>query len=168
MENLYMEQQSWNSKSTLELYQSILKSMLYPALHEWFALDITLAQLKVLFLLSQESPKTVGAVAQTIGISLPTASQLIERLVQSGLVQRVESSTDRRVTHVSLTESGDRLVRRLRQGQQERLRDWIESLSEEETIQLRTGLLALARLAQHSLTEERSKSAATENVFLQN
>jgi MarR family transcriptional regulator, organic hydroperoxide resistance regulator len=143
-----MNPSPWDTEGMLDLYRSILQMLLRSTLQEWFALDMTLAQIKVLFLLDHEASASVGTVAQMIGISVPTASQLIDRLVQAGSAQRVERMTDRRYTEVSLTLEGKQLVQRLRQGHTERLRSWLASLNEEEQVQLRAGLLALARLAQ--------------------
>ncbi len=143
-----MNHSSWDTEGMLELYRGILRLLLHSTLQEWLVLDMTLAQIKVLFLLDQEVEASVGAVAQMIGIGVPTASQLIDRLVQAGSAQRFERVTDRRYTLVSLTPEGKQLVQRLREGHTERLRHWLASLNEEEQVQLRAGLLALARLAQ--------------------
>ncbi len=150
-----MHHPSCDTEGMLELYRRILQVLLRSTLQEWLGLDMTLAQIKVLFLLDQEVAVSVGRVAQMIGISVPTASQLIERLVQAGSAQRAERMTDRRYVQVSLTSTGKQLVQRLRQGHTERLRHWLASLNEEEQVQLRAGLLALARLAQLPLPSSR-------------
>ncbi len=52
------------------------------------------------------SPAGVFELGQEIGISGAAASQMIDRLVQQGLVMRNESPHDRRVKEISLTDYG--------------------------------------------------------------
>jgi len=117
-----------------------------PTLQDWLALDITLAQMKMLLLLFHERSLPVSEAAQALGVSAPTASQQIDRLVQAGLVQRIESSLDRRYTLVSLTSAGEQLISNLRQGQKEHVGQWIESLGSDERQQLCMALEVLVRL----------------------
>jgi DNA-binding MarR family transcriptional regulator len=57
-------------------------------------------------------------------VSPAGASQMIERLVQSGLVQRIGSRDDRRVRQVHLTEQGRQVVLTSISARQQ----WVESL----------------------------------------
>ena len=79
-------------------------------------LDLTLAQLKLLFTL-YELPEpqllSVKEVAEELGISLPAASRAIEPLVKRRLVARKEDELDRRVKRVRLTARGETAVARL-------------------------------------------------------
>jgi MarR family transcriptional regulator, 2-MHQ and catechol-resistance regulon repressor len=70
----------------------------------------SLAQMNVLMHLYYRGPLEVTQFVELLQISPPAASQLVERLVQSNLVLRTESSTDRRIRMVSLTEAGRKIV----------------------------------------------------------
>jgi DNA-binding MarR family transcriptional regulator len=83
---------------------------------EWLQLDLSMAQLKALFVLAAAAPVTIGALAQALGIQLPAASHVADRLVQLGLAERYEDPADRRRTFVRLTAQASVLVERLRQG----------------------------------------------------
>ena len=120
---------------------------------EWWSLELTMAQVKVLFTLAFEGKATIGKIAETLGVGPPTASHLVDRLVQAGLAERVEQSTDRRYTLASLTPQGETLVRRLRQGRRERLHNWLVQLDEQDVAALRQGLEALIRVAQSASSE---------------
>jgi DNA-binding MarR family transcriptional regulator len=85
-------------------------------------LDLTLTQLKALFLLYElpepiagEEPQllSVKEVAEGLGISLPAASRAIDPLVKRRLVVRKEDPLDRRVKRVRLTTRGESVVGRL-------------------------------------------------------
>lgn len=71
---------------------------------------ISMAQINVLYLLYYRGPCEVLAFTQTLALSPAGASQLIERMVRQGWVERLNDSADRRVRHVHLTESGRQLV----------------------------------------------------------
>jgi len=60
-----------------------------------------------------------------LGISNPAASQLVERLVQMGFLERQEDRQDRRARSLKLTPQGRGLVQR---GVEAR-RQWLESLT---------------------------------------
>jgi len=119
----------------------------------WLQLDLTMAQLKGLFLLANHGPMTVGHLAQALAVGKPAASILADRLVQLGLVERAEDPHDRRRTFVRLSASGEDLVIRLRQGSCERLRAWLGQLSAGDLAALRQGLYALAAV----VTADRSQ-----------
>src|SRR5690348_2116761 len=81
----------------LALFFRCLYGIQRTAKRDWRELDLTSAQLKVLVMLSFEDTLTINQLAQILGVSQPTASHLVERLVQAELVERVEHATDRRV-----------------------------------------------------------------------
>lgn len=112
----------------------------------WLELDVTMAQLKALMVLADDAV-TVGQLASTLGIGKPAASILVERLVQLGMATRTEDALDRRRTLVHLTDDGEALVTRLRQGGHDLMRAWIGQLSDDDLAALAQGLRALAEIA---------------------
>src|SRR5215207_3270718 len=91
----------------------------------WFGLDFSMAQLKTLLALRFRGPATIGLVAKMLEISLPTASHLVDRLVEAGMVGRAEDTVDRRRSVARLSPFGEMIINTLRQGRKERLRKWI-------------------------------------------
>ena len=67
----------------------------------------------------------VSDIGEHLGITNPAASQMVERLVQMGLLERTEDSQDRRARQLKLTGQGQALVER---GIEAR-RAWMESLT---------------------------------------
>ena len=96
---------------------------------------------------------TVGQLADTLSVSLPTASHLVDRLVHAGLTEREEDPTDRRRMLVQLTPGGEDLRGRLRQGNQQPFRLWLTQLSQEDLAALYQGLQALVRVMAESVRE---------------
>ena len=109
----------------VEAERAILRALFAAAVPTWLQLDLSMAQLKGLFVLQLAGPLTVGGFAEQLGVSLPTASLLAERLVQGGLAARLEDAADRRRTFIELTPQGARLSVQLRQGGSEVLHAWL-------------------------------------------
>ena len=131
----------------LENLRVVMQALHAASSRQWLELELTMAQLKTLFTLCNAQPVTVSELAEWLGISAPTASYLVDRLVQAGLVDRAEDPADRRRTLVQLTATGEELTRRLRQGNRDVLVPLLEQLDMEDLEALDRGLAALARAA---------------------
>ncbi len=132
----------------LDNLRVVMQALHMAGMQRWLELELTMAQLRTLFALSFIQPVTVGELAEWLGISAPTASHLVDKLVQAGLVVRSEDPADRRRTLVRLTLEGESLTRRLRQGNREALIPLLEQLGREDLHALDRGLAALARAAE--------------------
>ncbi len=66
-------------------------------------------------------------IAEHTGITDPAASQMVDRLVQRGLVERAENPDDRRVKQLAITDAGRALVLKSVEMRQQ----WIERLTGE-------------------------------------
>jgi|GEM_PF-511072 DNA-binding MarR family transcriptional regulator len=114
-------------------------------------LDLTIAQLRVLFWLAHEGPVTIGRLAELLGVGQPTASHLVDRLVRAQLVARTEDPHDRRYTLARLTERGEEMVEMLHQARRDWLRTCLARLGADERAALLHGIRALARVCQADL-----------------
>jgi MarR family transcriptional regulator, organic hydroperoxide resistance regulator len=133
-------------ESILQAQRTVIRT-LHETSTSWLELNVSMAQLKTLIVLNDEGPLPVGQVGCRMGVTLPTASYQVDRLVRAGLVERVQDERDRRRTLVHLTEKATELVRSLRQGRAEHLRSWLKQLSEEDIDALERGLSTLASVA---------------------
>jgi DNA-binding MarR family transcriptional regulator len=79
----------------------------------WVDLDLPLAQVKTLLAVADLGAPTIGEIATVLGVTQPTASHLVERVVQSEFAQRYEDAHNRRRTFVKLTLQGEEMVGRL-------------------------------------------------------
>ena len=131
----------------IRLHWSILTAMQFSSRPDWMELEMTMAQIKALFTISQGEAVPVSRIAEYLGVGQPTASHLVDKLVRQGFADRSESPIDRRVTLVRLTSQGEDLVQRLYRGGEEQYRSWMNQLTEKERKDLLSGLQALARVA---------------------
>lgn len=82
---------------------------------EWLRLELTLPQTKVLFWLLAAGEQPMSQLARTLGIGMPAATNLVDRLVEHAYATREHSPLDRRVVLVQATEKAARLVQHFRE-----------------------------------------------------
>lgn len=91
---------------------------------------------------------TVGELAADERISTAAMSKRVSRLERDGLVARTPSERDRRCVGLSLTEEGQRTLRRVRSRRTAWLASRLESLSPDELAAVGVAAEALTRLVQ--------------------
>jgi DNA-binding MarR family transcriptional regulator len=129
--------------ATTRLYRASPPKSMEP----WLHLDLTTAQVKTLAVLSDSEPATIGEAAETLGITLPTASHLVDKLVRAGFAERHEDPIDRRRTVARPTARGMELIRSLREFSAGYLRACIGRMSDADLAALAQGMDGLARAA---------------------
>ena len=114
-----------------------------------------------LFHLSHRDHAGVTDLGDHLGVSSAAASQMLERLVEEGMIRRIEDPDDRRMKKITLTKEGTRVMK---ESISARL-GWIDALeeilSEEEKEQITKAMQLLkekARLIEPSREcEDKSK-----------
>ncbi|MGA7671428.1 MAG: MarR family transcriptional regulator [Nitrolancea sp.] len=109
----------------------------------WADVDLTMAQLKTLVVLVDEGPCSIGQIASALNVSLPNASHLVDRLVRLDLAQRAEDAADRRRILASATQKGVDVLRNMRSGGQEQIREALSRVDPTDLHALIRGLDAL-------------------------
>jgi DNA-binding MarR family transcriptional regulator len=78
------------------------------------ALELTLTQIKLLHHLEDaKRALTLKEGAESVHVSLPAASRMVDELVRRGFVERHEDIADRRMKRVNITDAGRGVIRRL-------------------------------------------------------
>lgn len=84
----------------------------------------SMTESSALFSLRHHSGCNVSEMAEHLGVSNAAASQMLDRLVEQGLILRSEDPNDRRGKRIELTEQGRELIRASMQARQ----SWVEDL----------------------------------------
>ena len=71
----------------------------------WTGLDLTMPQAKTLFYLA-DGRRRMSSIAGRLGVEMPSATRMIDRLVAKGLVERAQDPADRRAVVCSITLAG--------------------------------------------------------------
>jgi DNA-binding MarR family transcriptional regulator len=119
-----------------------------PTGSRWLDLDMTMGQLKAMFVLTMKGPQSVGRLGKALDITEPAASQLVDKLAERALVARESDPSDRRRTLVVPSPKGRDLVAGLQHLQKDRLTSWLDRLKDDDLHALLLGLEALLGVAQ--------------------
>ena len=109
---------------------------------------LSMPQIRTLFHLHHDGKCGVSEVGDLLGVTKPGASQMIDRMVINGYIQRTENPADRRAKQLNLTTKGRSIVAEsieIRRHWMERLTDAL-SLGEQKSII--AALVILTRTAQ--------------------
>lgn len=118
--------------------------------------DLSVMQFRALVFLNRNPGASLSAVAEHLGLTLPTVSKMVGEMVVNRLVTREDSSVDRRRVMLTLTSQGQSLLERARRGTQARLAEILAGLTPEEreavheVVQLLQGLFSSAVVHRHA------------------
>ncbi|HDD55538.1 MAG TPA: MarR family transcriptional regulator [Chloroflexi bacterium] len=96
----------------------------------------------------------VSDLGEHLGVSSAAASQMLDRLVEEGLITRVEDPEDRRMKRIALTERGSEI---LEESVNARL-GWLEEMRDRFSEEEKEQLAAAMRLMVDKAREARSSS----------
>ena len=98
------------------------------------------SQKRILILLLETGPITQRELTERLGIQPGSASKVVAKLENAGLLTRTESEADRRTVDVTMTGEGERQAKEAKSQRDERHGEMFAALSEDEKSQL-LGLL---------------------------
>jgi DNA-binding MarR family transcriptional regulator len=119
----------------------------------WLDVDLTIQQLKVVFLAVRKGSLTAGQIGRELHVGFSTVTGLVDRLVEHGLVSRGEDPNDRRATRVVPTDSARALVEELYSYRRGEFRRLLDLASTETLCSLASGLSGLAQAARKAHAE---------------
>ena len=112
----------------------------------WSDAQITMQQLRVMTILYHDGPTRVSDLARKLGVSTPTITGILDRLVRQGVTYRMSDARDRRVVLNELSQDGRQLVEHLVPAVSDRTAVAISRLSDDERTALMDSLQSLLRV----------------------
>jgi DNA-binding MarR family transcriptional regulator len=88
------------------------------------ATGLSMTQFGILMQLHYRGNCGITDISERFDITTPAASQLVDKVAQSGLIERSEDPSDRRVKHITLSPKGKAMIEK---GTRERYR-WVDEL----------------------------------------
>lgn len=135
------------AEQLLQIFGAIMRSGQAPLVQFAEQYNLTLSQLKVLFVLSsREQPQAVSELARATTLSLPAAGRAVDAVVRSGLVSRSEDPDDRRVKRIALTETGRQVADEINERRAATLRELVMQMSPDDRSALASALDPLVPL----------------------
>ncbi len=105
--------------------------------------NYSIPQLKALIHLSHHQECNVSELGEEFGVTNAAISQMLEKLVQQGLVMRTEDPQDRRQKILVLTPEGKAIAQESQRQREKWLSDLVNSLSDLEKERVDTALRLL-------------------------
>ena len=105
--------------------------------------NLSRSQMGALLFVHRKGVCGVSDIGDDLDITSAAASQMLERLVQQGLIERTEDPNDRRAKQIALTDQGHQMLREGFRAQQNWLNDLARVLLPEEQAQVADALRLL-------------------------
>jgi DNA-binding MarR family transcriptional regulator len=117
--------------------------------------SFSLVHLQVLFTLDTEGPLPMSRLAEAMDVSQASATGIVDRMEQRGLVERLRDDHDRRVVRVALADDGRQTLGVMASERREHLAQIIDQLTDHELEGFLAGLRGMrrGREAIHGRTE---------------
>jgi DNA-binding MarR family transcriptional regulator len=109
--------------------------------------ELSLTAVATLATLQRSGPQRLTWLAASEGVTQPGMTQLISRLQEAGLVERVTDPADRRAVQVSLTESGRAALARRRADRAEKLAGLLGQLTAQQRAALAAAVPVIEALS---------------------
>ena len=126
------------------------------AFRSWLRGSLSLVHLHVLTILEADGPLSMGRLADALDVSVASATGIVDRMEQRGLVERRPAAGDRRVIEVHPTATGQEVFRELGADRRAHLETVLARLTERELISLLVGMRAMHKARAAMEAEERA------------
>ena len=110
----------------------------------------TMAQAKAMWCLQQSGRSSVGEIAERLGVSMSTASEMVDRLVEAGWAERGTNPANRRQVLVWLTPQAEAFGARLNEFRRAQVRAAFARLEPSDRFAFHRGLQVLAETLRES------------------
>ncbi|HUB36097.1 MAG TPA: MarR family transcriptional regulator [Solirubrobacteraceae bacterium] len=132
------------SRDMFALASYMLRSASMGTFNTIAELDLSLTQIKVLCALEMDGQeRSVKALAESMGVSLPAMSRAVDGLFDRGFVTRDEDPADRRMKRVRLTDAGLTVPRAHNEARLSGLNELMGSLADDEAQALQDALVLI-------------------------
>ncbi|HEY7792754.1 MAG TPA: MarR family transcriptional regulator [Gaiellaceae bacterium] len=111
-------------------------------------LGVTSRQVTLLWLIREHRGLSLRELAAEERVSAPAVSGIVDRLEKAGLIERVRDADDRRRVGLTLTDDGERLLRRVRARRTTWLAERLKGLDDDELAAVEAAIEPLWRLLQ--------------------
>ncbi len=106
----------------------------------------TVSEWRILASLAGSGPVPIGRLAQFVVMKQPTVTRVLDRQEARGEIRRIAHKTDRRITLVSITPKGMRLVAELIELAREHEQRMLKPLGREHALSLKASLRQMIAL----------------------
>lgn len=115
------------------------------------AYDLTLTQLRILYLLDHAGEAPLSTLAEAVGLSLAATGRAVDAMHRAELVTRTEDAADRRVKRIALAPRGQVAVDQITRARFSVVDDFVAALDPAERDRLTVVVATLDELSERHL-----------------
>lgn len=127
----------------------------------WPAGRLSLIHLNVLYVLSSEGPLAMNRLAELLDVSGASATGIVDRMEQRGLVTRERDGEDRRVVRVVISGEGESLIAGISAQRRDKVAQMLAGLDDADATALLQGLRAMRRAREAYFAQSNPSPAAS-------
>ena len=125
--------------------------------------EMPLSQLRCLHIIAEYQGQRMNDLSHRMETKLPAVSQIVDRLVKRGLVERHPDASDRRVVRLELSPRARIMTDEVRLKRERRMAEALQLLSIEETTEVVSGLELMAAAAEKQMALEKGNAPEKED-----
>ena len=134
------------------------------SMRHWPGGRLSLVHLHVMSLLEMDGPLPMRVLSEALDVSQASATGIVDRMEQRGLVERQRDDGDRRIVRVALTDEGRQLVAGFATERREHLLRLLDELTDEELAAFLLGARAMRRVRELAYSTHATHHAATDGA----
>jgi DNA-binding MarR family transcriptional regulator len=143
-------------EATVEAFEAFQQQIMAVHAPEFTLVDLTMAQAKLLYVVTATGELTMSEIAQRLGVTISTASGAVDHLVSIGLLNRVDDPANRRQVRVSVTRYGLETLEQLRELSTRQMRALFEVVSDADLEVIQHAIRILSTAVESTTTPIRS------------
>ena len=136
----------------------VLRSLVFRGDPDSPLVELPVSQLKCLYVIAEREEQKMIDLAHRMEIKLPALSQIVDRLVKRGMVERHADPQDRRVVRMALTDQARTILADAERNRQARMSATVRHLSARALDEAVAGLQLLAEAAEKVEAEEKQSA----------
>jgi DNA-binding MarR family transcriptional regulator len=151
-----VEQRDVLVKQILELSDQIFNILIPGLPQQWLTADVTLVQLRLLFVLNSAGPRRMSELAVSMDAAMSTTTGIVDNLVKKGMVVRKTDPQDRRAVVCRLSKKGQELAGGLWRWGQSQVEKMLQTLSLDQLkLAVGTTQFLLANIIEQNISDSK-------------
>jgi len=156
-----------SAQTKRELVQEILDAMaaaraggMRQGFRNLMGRSVSMTHMHVLAKLRMAGSLPMSRLAEALDVSVASATGIVSRMEERGLVERSRDDADRRVVMVGLADGGTAALEEIEARGRDFFGRVLEQLTKDELVQLRNGFRAMHRASQQIAQQEMQRAGA--------
>jgi DNA-binding MarR family transcriptional regulator len=139
----------------LDAFEPLQQELMTVHAPEFAAVDMTMAQAKLLYVVAASPGSTMSEIAHRLGVAISTASGAVDHLVTTGFLTRLDDPANRRQVRVTVTPDGLESLEQMRELGMRQLRSLLERVDDDDLATIERAIrIMTAAIADHATTSD--------------